>query len=349
MRVDVEESLRGHRDAWDRLVAAQRLPSPFLASWWVENAAAGRPRLVLCSVDGELVGGAAFEADRVGRGPVGVERVRMLGQGELAPDHLDVVAAPGHEDAVTDRVVGWLRGPGSRVVDLDGLAADGRLAGRLARSVIDRSVAPWADLSDGAEAYLAGRPGKVRSTVSRSRKRLEKAGCTLREVTADRAEEALADLARLHDGRWGDDSGFLGAWRTFATAAAAGLADGGVRAVELVGPDGVVAATEWDLVVGGRWCFYQAGRSTDHDLRGAGSVVKAEVITRAAAEGASEYDLLRGDEPYKADWATGRRPLVRVRFGVGALGRPTVLAATAWRTLRTRIDERRGDREVTAP
>lgn len=349
MRVDVVETLGGHRDAWDRIVADQALPSPFLASWWVEHAAGGRPHLVLCTVDGRLVGGAAFEIDRVGRGRLGVDRVRMLGQGELAPDHLDLVAAEGHESAVTERVLGWLRGPGSRVVDLDGLALGGRLAGQLADAVIDRSVAPYADLTAGAEAYLAARPGKVRSTVSRSRKRLEKAGCTLREVTADRATEALGDLARLHDGRWGDDSGFLGAWNTFATVAAAGLAAGGVRAVELVGPDGAVAATEWDLVAGGRWCFYQAGRSTDHELRGSGSVVKAEVIGRATADGAIEYDLLRGDEPYKADWATGRRELVRVRFGVGALGRSTVAAADAWRGLRTRIDARRADRAVTDP
>ena len=36
--------------------------------------------------------------------------------------------------------------------------------------------APWASLSDGADAYLSDRPGTLRSTVSRTTKRLIKAG-----------------------------------------------------------------------------------------------------------------------------------------------------------------------------
>ena len=48
----------------------------------------------MCCFDGgQLVGGAAFEVGLFGPGPLKVQRVRFLGQGVLAPDHLDVIAA----------------------------------------------------------------------------------------------------------------------------------------------------------------------------------------------------------------------------------------------------------------
>jgi CelD/BcsL family acetyltransferase involved in cellulose biosynthesis len=74
-------------------------------------------------------------------------------------------------------------------------------------------------------------------------------------------------------------------------------------------------------VAGDRVAFYQAGRLTDHDLRGSGSVLKAEVVRWAAATGHGEFDFLRGAESYKDDWASSSRWVRRVRVGVGLWGR----------------------------
>ena len=83
----------------------------------------------------------------------------------------------------------------------------------------------------------------------------------------------------------------------------------------------IVVATEMDLVASHRVAFYQAGRLTDREWRGSGSVLKAHIIGWAIAEGHEEFDFLRGDEAYKSDWASQRRELVRVRFGIGPVGR----------------------------
>jgi CelD/BcsL family acetyltransferase involved in cellulose biosynthesis len=335
MRVDVVAGLGGRADAWDDLVQRQALPSAFLRPWWVDAAAEGLPQLVLCLDGDELVGGAAFEVDVLGRGPLRIERVRCLGQGPLAPDHLDVVAAPGRRPDVVRAVVGWLRRPGTRVVDLDGLAADGALARVLGRYEISRTAAPYAPLPGDADAYVAARPGQLRSTVSRSRKRLVKAGGTVRRVGPDDAGRALDDLARLHDDRWAEDSGFLAAWDRFRAAASAGLQDGAVVIHEAVDADGTVVATELDVRSGPILGFYQAGRSTDREWRGVGSVVKADVVAWAISEGLTEYDLLRGDERYKADWATEEREVVRVRFGSNPTGAAVAGAANAWMRYRS--------------
>lgn len=318
-RVEVVEHLGAHAAAWDDLVAAQPLPSPFLRSWWVDHLAGTRATLVLVLSGDELLGGGAFELDSVGAGPVRIERVRMLGQGVLAPDHLDVVAAPGHHREVARGVVGWLRRRGQRVIDLDGLAAGGTLATVFAPYEIERTAAPWASLAGDAERYLAERPGAVRSTVKRSRKRFEREGAHVRTVDADGAPAALDALARLHDERWSTESNFLEAWRRFRVGALQGAARGEVVLHELVDADGEVVATELDLVVADRVGFYQSGRRTEREWRGCGSVVRAAAVHHAAGTGAAEYDLLRGDESYKSDWATGRREVVSVRAAHGTL------------------------------
>ena len=341
--------------AWDDVVDRMARPSPFLKSWWLAGAAHGRPAVLVVTRGDELLGGAAFELDRIGRGPLGVERVRSLGQGALAPDHLDVVAASGDVPAVLDAVLAWLRGSGTRIVDLDGLAADGALASALAPFVAARTAAPFARFTDGIDVYLDSRPGKLRSTITRTSKRLAKAGATIGSVSPsgspaevrDRHARALDDLNRLHDERWAQDSGFLDAWTRFRAAALTGLERGDVRITEVTASDGTVVATELDLVCGDVVAFYQAGRRTDREWRGAGSALRSHILHEAASEGRTEYDLLRGDEAYKSDWSTGSRDLVRVRFGVGAVGRGLDAAGDAWRrsapviqSARTRVRRR---------
>lgn len=346
LQLQVVRRLGPHAGAWDELAACQPLPSPFLRSWWLDHAAGGEPVLLCWFDDDDLVGGAALERDRLGSGRLSIERLRCLGQGVLAPDHLDLIATDDHRDRVARSLLRWLHRRGSRVIDLDGLAADGVLAAAFAGDVIERTAAPYAKLPADPDSYLSARPGQVRSTVRRTAKRFERAGVTHRCVAVADGERALDELARLHDGRWEDESTFLSAWERFRPAALAGLAAGEVSIDELVDPHGAVIATELDLVVGGRTCFYQAGRDTDREWRGGGSVLRAEIVGRSIRAGHLEYDLLRGDEPYKADWADGRRELVRCRAGIGPLG----VAALGAHAARQRIDElrsRRGSDEVS--
>ncbi len=346
LRLEVLEGLGDRAADWDRLVAGAELPSPFLRSWWLDHAATAAPTLLCCLDGDELVGGAAFETSAVGRGPLTIEVVRSLGQGPLAPDHLDVVAAQGHGPGVTRAVLGWLHRRGSRVVDLDGLAADGRLGRALRDDAIESVAAPFAELGDDLAAYLAGRPGRVRSTLKRTAKRLERDGVTDRAVDGSDPvafDAALERLAALHDGRWADESEFLTGWAQLAGAARAGAAAGDVTVHELLTADGTVIASELDLTVGGRVAFYQAGRLTEHEWRGSGSVLRTKILERAAAEGATEYDLLRGDEAYKAEWSTGRRELLRCRFGVGAPAKALLGAHSGRVRVSEFIRARRGD------
>ena len=202
---------------------------------------------------------------------------------------------------------------------------------------------PWTPLTKDYPAYLAARPGQLRSTLKRRAKHFTAAGATIRRVDNDDATDvarALDALASLHDSRWAEQSGFLAEWVRFGRAAAVGAAAGDVVMHELVDADGEVVAIEADLVTDDRLAFYQAGRRTDRDWRAAGSVVKAHIIDWACHDGFHEFDLLRGDESYKADWATEHRehrpdPLRARRGGSRRPHRGTLVAMDRTATRRS--------------
>lgn len=335
---------------WDRLVELAPLPSPFLRSWWLGAVAVGEPRFVLATRGDELKGGAAFQVSV----RAGCEWVEMLGDGPLEPDHLDLVSEPCEIGRVNAAVRGWLGRPGSRVIDLVGLTESSWLAsatpGRGSTTVV--APAPYLRLPGSYSEFLAGLEGRLRSTITRTRKRLDKAGYTVRVRPPGEWEGALSELRRLHDDRWGDASGFMAGWDQFVAAVRAGVPTGEIRFTELVDPDGEVVATEVDIVVAGRASFYQAGRLDRHDLRGSGSALKGAIVEQLIAEGVREYDLLRGGEPYKDQWATGERRLIRVRRGVGPRGLALVAAAEANRqltTVRHRWAQRRARTRAAVP
>jgi CelD/BcsL family acetyltransferase involved in cellulose biosynthesis len=334
--VELEErtSLGPLAEEWDGLVAAMDLASPFLRSWWIDNASFGDPVVVCCRDAGRLVGGLALQ--RSSR--YGVEWLEMLGDGPLEPDHLDLVAAPADATRVGAALGEWLGRKGSRVLDLGGLAAGAFLLAHVpgVGPTHRIEVAPYLRLPSSYDQLLSQLPGKLRSTITRTGKRLDKAGVVTRVRGVDDVEDALAALRDLHDDRWGTSSGFMSGWDRFAAAARAGVAAGDVWFTELVDADGRVVATEVDLWSGTRLGFYQAGRLGDHELRGSGSVLKARILERAIDRGATEFDLLRGDEPYKAEWATARRDLVAVRKGVGPAGFALMTVAEANRRYRDR-------------
>ena len=341
----VVRQLGADAERWDELVAGLDLASPFLRSWWVDHAAVGEPTIVLVHEAGRLLGGLALQRQDFH----GCDRLSVLGGGALAPDHIDLVADPADRDPVARAVVAWLERPGGRIIDLEGVRVGSVLVTLLGGSRPERRVAvidpaPYVMLPASSAEYLASRPGKSRSTISRTDKRLTKAGVTFRVRPAAEIDDALVTLRALHDGRWATESGFLEQWEAFEAAARAGAARGEVVFSELIAPDGRVIATEVDLVVAGRVAFYQAGRLTDHDYRGSGSMLKARIIAAAIDAGATEFDLLRGDEPYKTEWADAQRPLVRIQMAVGPMARALLSGSQAWSRLYPWLAARRAGR-----
>jgi CelD/BcsL family acetyltransferase involved in cellulose biosynthesis len=328
----VQPRLGALERAWDALVERLPLPSPFLRSWWLEQTAGGVPRFLLVMDGDELAGGLALQEERW----LGVPRLRVMGAGALCPDHLDVVALPGREQDVLAALAAWLRRPGSRVLDLEGVAGGSRLAaalpGRVRREVV--AVAPWAPLAADPGDWLRTRPRGFRATLRKATRRLEQEAAEHRVLRDGSVDAALATLRRLHGAQWGERSNFLAAYDQFAAASRAGASRGEVVLHELAAGEVVVAAVSC-FELAGRVSLYQSGRLSAHRWRNAATVLLAKVVEDACRHGLTEVDLLRGDEPYKANFASAAREIVRLQAAHGAAGRLALAALVLGTRVRT--------------
>ena len=308
--------LHGWAAQWDHLVDSSPLPSPFLRSWWLTGAG-GPGRHFLLVVDGaRLLGGLALEQ----RHPM--LSIRMMGDGSLCPDHLDLLAAPGHETAVVSLLRDWLCRRGERLLDLKGIRPGSRLVealpGRVRREPM--AVAPFTPLPGSPEAYRAALPSQFRKNLRGSAKRLAAEGVAHRAIRGRAVLQRLETLRELHLSQWGNRSGFLPVFDRFAAGFAAGCVADEVVVHEL-GNDSVVVATVTAFEVAGRVSLYQSARLTDRRWRDATTVLLAAIIDDACARGLSEVDFLRGDEPYKGRFAPDHREMLRLVAGKGVAGR----------------------------
>lgn len=327
---------------WDRLVEMSPLPSPFLRSWWLTGTAGPEPCFLLVEKDGRLLGGLALEKGR----RLGVPLIRMMGAGPLCPDHLDLLAAPGQEDAVAGAVGAWLRRPGARLLDLEGLRGGARLAAALPGHVRQPpDVAPWVLMPADAKSYLATRSANFRKTLRRASARLAEEGAIHRAKRGQPALGSLPALRRLHTAQWGSRSRFLPSFDRFAAGCRLGVQFDEVAVHELATADTVIAIVV-AFEVAGRVSLYQSARLTDFRWRDATSVLLAHVVADACDRGFTEVDFLRGDEAYKRHFAPEQRELLRLQTANGGTGRALLTLELAARRARSLWPYRRKAKAV---
>ena len=302
---------------WDQLVDSSPVPSPFLRSWWLAGTGGTGRRFLLVVDDEQLLGGLALEERRW------KSRFRVMGDGPLCPDHLDLLAAPGHEAAVVRVLRDWLGRPGGRLLDLKGVRAESRLIealpGRVRCELM--AVAPFASLPDSAEAYRATLPSQFRRNLRKSAGRLEAEGVRHRTIRGPAVLGCLDTFRELHRAQWGNRSRFLPVFDRFVAGCVGGTAAGEVVIHELANDD-LVIATVIAFEVAGRVSLYQSARIiTDPPWRDATTALIAAIIDDACLRGFAEVDFLRGDETYKGRFTDSHRTMLRLVAGTGVVGR----------------------------
>jgi CelD/BcsL family acetyltransferase involved in cellulose biosynthesis len=335
--------LDGWAGQWDQLVDSSPLPSPFLRSWWLAGAGGPDGHFLLVADGARLLGGLALEQ----RHPV--LSIRVMG-GALCPDHLDLLAAPGHEAAVVGILRNWFCRPGGRLLDLKGIRAGSQLAETLPGRVRHEPmvVAPFMQLPDSPEAYRATLPAQFRKNLRVSAKRLAAEGVAHHTIRGPAVPQRLGILRELHQAQWGSRSGFLPFFDRFAAGFTGGCAADEVAVHEL-GNGELVAAIVTAFEVAGRVSLYQSARLTDRRWRDATTVLLAAIIDDACARGFTEVDFLRGDEPYKGRFTRSHREMVRLVAGQGVVGRlGGVTHAVTFQATRTAVRSVRLGRSTVA-
>jgi CelD/BcsL family acetyltransferase involved in cellulose biosynthesis len=343
------------RDEWDALLARSGATLPFLTwSWvsaWVDTLGAGADLEILIArdpVDGRLVGIAPFVVERRLRAGIPHTVLRFLGSGAASADHLDLVVEEGRPE-VAEML--WTALEAERrwdLIDLDGAAAGGKVADLALRRSDDltrhTALIPYLRLplsgewEDVAEHFGRSHRSNIRR-YSRKMDREAGAPVSLRLVAEhDDVIDTIDRLGELHQ-QVRTAQGDRGAFATpqlcefHRTMAVRLAAAGRLRLHRLDVGDEMAAAI---------CCFRQAGTvsfyTTGYDERwgryGPGRRVMAAAIRSALEEGATEFDFLRGDEPYKRSWGAEVRHDLRITRPTTRRGRILWVGRSARRLLR---------------
>jgi CelD/BcsL family acetyltransferase involved in cellulose biosynthesis len=166
-------------------------------------------------------------------------------------------------------------------------------------------------------AFLAARSTSLRKALAYELRRLERShavsfSCA---ASADQVRTGIDRFLELHDLRWSDRGGsslaterahlFL---RDFAHAAF----DAGWLRLWAMEIDGQPIAEWFGWKIGSRYAFFQSGFDPAWSRNSPGLLLVAHTIRQAIEEGARDYDMLLGDEAYKARFGPDRRSVATV-------------------------------------
>lgn len=357
---------------WDELLLSTPLPLPFLCHDWIrlwwEHFGRGAEfvALVLRAEDRldaavpvalrrvRLAGAAATVAEIAGTGPV---VTRGMGLADKA-DLLVRGGCAGAAECVAHALAGLLAA--ADALDLKGLDATSPSIPALcaaaprphAARVVPRSSSPYVELPGSWDDYLRSRSGNFRKQLRKSRRLLEQRGRIDVARLADGADTRgpMAEVVAIDAASWKADRGtaLFGPppLRAFLLDVVARLHARGWIDLHVLRLDGRPVAHELCFDLAGRVFSYNSGYRRDLARCSPGTALTAHVLEQACARGRIEYDLLRGDEAYKARWGDKQRSEVELVFAA-ARPRARVLAAglalraraRRWRWLST-LDDR---------
>jgi len=323
------ERLDGWEDARPDWIALGERSGSIFATWewadaWREHLGGGATPVFHRAVrDGSTVALVPLVEQR--RGPLRI--LRFVGHGPS--DELGPVHAAGDREAGARALASALEAARWHVFLGERLDGDGDWPRTLGRPVLRHEASPVIRLDGGWDDYLATRSRNHRGNVRRAERQLaEQHDVVFRLADAGSLHGDLDTLIALHRLRWGaGSSAFEGGREAFHRAFAAVALDRGWLRLWTLELDGTAVAAWYGFRFGDAEWFYQSGRDPAWDRESVGTVLLAHTIRSAVEDGVPCYRLLRGDEGYKARFATADPGLDTIAVGRGALGRGAIAAA----------------------
>ncbi len=166
------------------------------------------------------------------------------------------------------------------------------------------------------ESYLASRSRNFRSQIGRRERNLRREHeVSVRSATDETVQDDISQLFDLHMRRWsgrGRSSLEAKVARPFLTSFAVAAQRRDWLRLRLLEVDGTAVAAFLGWRLGQTYAFYQSGFDPDWSGMSVGMVLMALTVRSALEEGADEFDMLLGDEPYKHRFTNASRPVQTV-------------------------------------
>jgi CelD/BcsL family acetyltransferase involved in cellulose biosynthesis len=309
------------RELWARCRDATPFLSPaWLVPWWT-CFAPGRLATLAVWNGAELSALLPLYVEAAEEGPPGEAGPRLLPAGIGISDVCGVLVDPARAEAVLPLVAGHLARTALPVLWTDlpaGASAwDVPVPSGWRVETGPGTPCPVLDLrgttlrDDGLpDAVPAGRRRKVRMAGHRAGQR---GGVVVRRLEELGAAAFLDVLEDLHTRRWRQrgEPGVLqdDRVRRFHRLALPRLLDDGLADAEILEIEERPAAAYYGLQDRRTSYAYLGGLDPERERESPGTLAMARAITRAAARGASSFNLLRGREEYKYQWGARDVPL----------------------------------------
>lgn len=350
-RIDTAEAFASLAGAWGGAPAGDPgnvfLTHPWLTAWW-RVYGPGRSLCALAASNG--TGVAAVLPLVRERGPWGQRRLVLMGSGEVAPNHLDLVGAGGSPtpaglvESFCDEL--WQSRREWDVLDLvsvaDGSVLHRDLPDALRRRGCDVRVTPYtkcavAELPASFDEFLGKLGQGTRGEFRRKRRKLLKDVPSARFARVEdeaELERVFREMVRLHQARWtrlGQSGSFASPrFDAFHRSASLEMLRRGWLRLYYLEAEGNVVAALYCFRAGRSVCYYAGGFDEAWKKHSVGVQTLAHAIEQSILEGAAAFDFLQGDEDYKSHWCTGWRDNWRVTVAAPHFrGRISGLAAAA--------------------
>ena len=329
---------------WNTLLQASAANNVFLtwewmAAWWKWHGTGCDLRLwsVRRSRDGRLLGLAPLARRRRHlAGGIPYRELILLGSEPAAADHLDFIVDRESEALVTPRLRECFAATQRKCdfVNLEALVPDSSTLGpwlltkpRWTRQ--DRIPAPYVELPATWELYLRGLQRNVRAGINRCGRALadevHPAPVAYRHIEREEdLDQGMNELIRLHQ----SIQNWMGNPGSFADPQIAGFHRDVARRFLRKGWLYLKLLTVQEQTIAAIYVFAYAGTyrafSTGYDRKwqkfGPGRQVMAQAIHDAITQGAHQFDLLRGAEPYKRLLTSQAHDLLFVQAPASPLG-----------------------------
>ena len=326
--------------SWNRLAAGNPFRSwQWLSTWWEHYSDKRQLWIaVVAENNGTVIGIAPWFRQRCRRHG---RTIRFLGGGEICSDYLGILAQRGRENDVTAALAGWLSAPAPDAFDphrdgtgWDRIALFGvdrqdpvmqQFSQRMLElgNTVNRRAGPscWRiRLPETWEDYLALLSKSHRKQVRRLDRRLLESGRAQLHTIGDlrKLGSGLQTLVTLHQRRrqsLGQPGCFSSdAFAAFIDESSRRLLETNQLRLHRLDLDGRPLAAELHLVGGGVNYAYQAGVDPERLDEQPGHLITIATIKQAISAGNSDFDFLRGDEPYKAHFRAEARDSIELRF-----------------------------------
>ncbi len=334
-RIEDLEGFQRLREAWGELLTDSSAAVVFLTwewlfAWWKHLSGGRRLFILVVRRSREIIAIAPLAARRRGfTRLLALPRLEFLGSGNVGSDYLDLIVRRGHEETAIQALSEHLDRAHitvelGRVRKEACIARD--LAGRLQRrgwSLSDAAteVCPFIRLSGHSwDSYLESLGPRHRYNFRRRLRNLSaRFDVRMQQAGSPGARgRALDSLVAMHNLRWRERGGsnalHTPALVSFHREVVGWTSERGWLRLLILSLNDRPAATLYGFVYRRVFSFYQAGFDLEHRKDSVGLVTLGLAIKSAIEEGAEEFDLLHGSEPYKFHWAREVRALERLEL-----------------------------------